>query len=280
MAEKIAIDHADLASIPDLVGCPGVGSQWAVKKMAQVARTRLVTLAQQKLFTSARDYVKGIQPLRQEQGPSGKVRFVVEVKGPLPNLVEHGAESWDLRLTILKPGTRRLKVSKAGYLYVSIPFMHMGPTASGRNAPAMGSQFTEATLREESRAHRGEMNAAQARVLGRAVFREAKKLEASLSAPGGGKVQYGGRLEEGLAPILRPRHAGDIFAGMVREEKTYEKDTQSTYMTFRTISNNPASVREDDGGRNWTHPGITARRLVPQAQEYMQALFDQGHFDV
>lgn len=277
MAEYL--DPTELASIPDLVGVSGVGKLWSLKKMAQVARSRLVVLAQQRLFTSARDYVQGIQPMRAEKTATGE-RFVIDVLGAVPWMVEHGMAAWDLRLTILKPGTRRLKVSKEGYLYVSIPFRHMGPNASGRNGQAAGSQYTEATLRTDSRAFRGDLDAQAARTMGRAVMRDAKKLTPTLSAVGGGKVQYGGRLAAGAggADLLRARHVTDIFAGMVREEKTYEKATQSQFTTFRTISNNPESFREDEGGKNWTHPGITARHLIPEAKAYMEGLLAQGAF--
>jgi len=275
------LDPTDLASIPELAGVAGVSKEFNLKKAAQVARSRLVVLAQQRLFTSARDYVKGIQPMRLEKGPGGVDRYVIDVLGSLPWMVEHGMAAWDLRLTILKPGTRRLKVSKAGYLYVSIPFRHMGPSASGRSAQAAGSQFTEASLRSDSKAFRGDLTAAAARTMGRAVMREARKLAPTLSSVGGGKVQYGGRLAPGTggAELLRARHVTDIFSGMVREEKTYEKATQSQFTTFRTISNNPESFREDEGGRNWTHPGITARHLVPEAKAYMEQLLSQGAFN-
>jgi len=275
------LDPTELASIPELAGVAGVSKSFNLKKAAQVARSRLVVLAQQRLFTSARDYVKAIQPMRLEKGPTGAERYVIEVLGSLPWMVEHGMSSWDLRLTILKPGTRRLKVSKAGYLYVSIPFRHMGAGAGGRNGAPAGSQFTEASLRADSKAFRGDLTATAARTMGRAVMRAAGKLAPTLSAVGGGQVQYGGRLAPGTAGAerLRARHVTDIFAGMVREEKTYEKDTQNQFMTFRTISNNPESFREDEGGRNWTHPGITARHLVPEAKAYMEQLLSQGAFN-
>ena len=305
MAEYL--DPTDLASIPELAGVAGVSKEFNLKKAAQVARSRLVVLAQQRLFTSARDYVKAIQPMRRETGAGGVERYVIKVLGALPWMVEHGMSAWDLRQTILKPGTRRLMVSKEGYLYVSIPFRHMGPGASGRNAQPMGSQFTESSLREDSRAFRGDLDKTSARTMGRAVFRDAKALAPTLSKPGGAGtpsgrmepifdaagvmigtravmrtgVQYGGRLAPGSggAELLRARHVTDIFSGMVREEKTYEKATQSQFTTFRTISNNPESFREDEGGRNWTHPGITARHLVPEAKAYMEQLLSQGAFN-
>lgn len=258
-----------------------IGSSWSIRKMAQVARGRLVVLAQQRLFTSSADYVRGIQPMRLERTAGGGERIVIDVLGALPWMVEHGMPAWDLRATILKPGTRRLKVSRAGYFYASIPFEHADPGASGRNAAPAGSQYTEANLRQDSRAFRGDLDQQAARTMGRAVMREARELAATRSAVGGGRVQYGGRLAPGTggAQVLRDRHVTDLFAGMIRQEKTYERATQNTFTTFRTISNNPDSMREDQGGKNWTHPGITARRLIPEAKDYMERMIAQGAFN-
>ena len=116
--------------------------------------------------------------------------------------------------------------------------------------------------------------------LGRAVWRQAKQLSPTHSAPGQ-KTVYGGRLGEGAggATVLRARHLGDVFAGMIREEKTYETATQSQFMTFRAISTNPASFRSDEGGKNWTHPGIEARHLVPEARTYITGLIEKGLFN-
>ena len=87
---------------------------------------------------------------------------------------------------------------------------------------------------------------ADAKKLGKDIYQAAKALAPMRTAPGGEKA-YGGspdqprRLEAGLAPLLRPHHKADIYAGMVREVKTYGKGTQAKYFTFRTIS---TTVRE------------------------------------
>lgn len=269
----------ELGLIPELEGFGDADSLLKLARMAQVARTNLVTRAQKDLATSSRDYVKGIQPMRFED--DGRVRrVVVDVEGALPFMVEHGKDAWDLRETILKPGTRRLRVSKKGFFYVAVPFFHGGADTAGKGGgtPA-GSQYTEDSLRAASNAARGDLDAQAARKLGRAVMRAAGKLAPTLSAPGKG-VKYGERLPAGTAgaTVLRPRHATDLFAGMIREQKTYEAGTQNQFVTFRIISNDPDTFREDDGGRNWTHPGIAARHLVPATLDYMDGLIQAGVF--
>ena len=88
------------------------------------------------------------------------------------------------------------------------------------------------------------------------------------------------------APVdKRPRHAAPIYAGIVRQQKTYRRATQSQFMTFRTISNNPATMRYDTQTQikgynvmgntasvNWMHPGIEARGLFEKADIYVQRI--------
>jgi hypothetical protein len=95
------------------------------------------------------------------------------------------------------------------------------------------------------------------------VYELAQQLEPTIGAPGG-KVAYGGRLGAGASkqayealnvPKLRPYHAVDIYAGMIRSEKEYSKDVkQAFYMTFRTISKGP------DGTPRGQSPWVTKSR--------------------
>ncbi len=276
----IQVDIDDLGLIVELAGFGPAGLSDGVAKVAHIARTHLVMLAQRELSTSARDYVKGIQPVElATDGP--KFVAIVGLHGALPNMVEHGRGAWDLRNTVFT--AKNTYFSKAGHAYAFIPFRHMGPNASGKNAPAVGSAHTQAGKPPASRAYRGQMDQAQARVMGRAVWKAAKKLAPTTSSPGGG-VSYGEQLkpETGGATLLRPRHATDVYAGMYRQEKHYETKTQDSFASFRTISTNPDTFREDDAGgkmeRNWTHPGIEARHLIPQTMEYMNKLASAGVF--
>jgi hypothetical protein len=96
--------------------------------------------------------------------------------------------------------------------------------------------------------------------LGKEVYGAAKGLEATRSRPGLG-AKYGGRLEAGMAPKLRDHHKTDIYAGMIREEKTYEAATQSQYVTFRTIS-----TRVTTG---WIRGPIAARNYAEKVADFV-----------
>lgn len=288
---ELEIATSEVAALLDLAGYSPVVVTERLRFLGDLARGDLLTRAQRRLRSTAADYVRLIQPL-QATGPIHRPVLWLDVGTAAEKgisrfifLLEHGAGPWDLRDTILKDGTRRLHRSAAGYLFVYVPFRHMGPNATGFNAPPVGSQFTQATLGPQSRAYHGQLDAAKARALGRKVWNAAMGtkskpgLAPTLTAPGGGMTRWGGRLPEGMAPILRPRHATDIFAGAVREQKTYQVATQGQMMTWRTISENPMSFRADAGGMNWTHPGLTARRLVPETEGYLQTLLAEGIFE-
>jgi len=219
--------------------------------LAVAARQRIIGMAQKQLRTSARDYVAGVQDIEMK----GKVARIV-LAGTVPNMVENGWPETDLRLTLLGPGAKNVKVAKDGSRYNTVPFRHGTPGSSGRN---VGTQMPKS------------------------IYAVAKKLTPTLSRPGvitGGRgtiVAYGQRLNPGmkmgaaarriLTTKAKPWHTSPLHLGMIREEKTYAKATQSQYTTFRRISTNSRNGKE-----HWLHPGITARRFFPKAQTELDAI--------
>jgi hypothetical protein len=69
-----------------------------------------------------------------------------------------------------------------------------------------------------------------------------------------------------LTEKAQPWHSSSLYEGMIREEKTYSKATQSQYMTFRMITENPLSQTDP---RKWQHPGIKAKRLAVKTMQHM-----------
>ena len=132
----------------------------------------------------------------------------------------------------------KAKTGKDGSWYMAIPFRHMGPKATGRYGQPLGSQF---------RAMLGERGAM---ALGRKIDKLSKKLKESE------------RLPSGLAPKLKSHHVTDIYAGMKRQVQQYRSASQSQRTTFRTIS-------EKSDPKAWQHPGIEARELFKEAEDYI-----------
>lgn len=234
--------------------------QTVVLDIAEAARNHWIGLAGKEFQTTRRDYLNGIQPVEAKAGGGAVIALV----GVLPNLLENGMPLLDLRDTLLGPdvpvvpvGERGKHPAKGGGYYRAIPFRHAAPGGIGSVAPTMGS------------AYKGHGAVSDAAALGKAVYGKAKKLAPTISQPGKG-VKYGGRLPGGVggAPLLKPHHKSDIYKGMIRERKTYEKATQSQYMTFRTIS-----TRVKTG---WIRPATPGRFLAKQVETFVQKIAPQA----
>jgi hypothetical protein len=162
-------------------------------------------------------------------------------------------------------GGKRVKVSKAGKRYLTVPWRHGTPGTTGRNV---------------------------GRVMPVSIYQAAKQLGATVSRPGAGvggtagaTVKYGERLGPGSAGVgaaarkillgkEKTWHATSIYTGMIREAKQFEKTSQTTgYMTFRTLSENVKRGATDPATgqalQHWFHPGIRARQFAPETVRYV-----------
>lgn len=235
--------------------------------IADAARAEWIRLAGEAFFTTRRDYIAGIQPVMIEGH-----RATIALLGVLPNLLESGQDEVDMHDTLLGPnvpvvpvGQRGKHESKDGGYYRAIPFRHATPGAGG----AVGNPMD----RPGGRPYGAPAAIADAKKLGRQIYKAAKKLAGTKSDPYG-KTSYGGRLPAGMAPKLRPYHATDIYAGMVRAEKTYAKATQSQYVTFRTIAVGPAG--EPKGSSPWIRPATPGKFLAKQVNSFVATLAPQA----
>lgn len=258
--------------------------------LADAARAKWVALAGERLRSTARGYQGCILPVQYPIAGRGWVALIVleneSPEGRFANMIEQGAQGWDLRETLLKGGGH-VRHSKAGYAYASIPFGLHSPGASGRNAAIIGEPYGDAGLMSPGDAL--SFGRQLVKQLGRQVAAAERNSRAgyTTSTPGGG-TRWGSRLPEAQAgPLLRARHAAPVYAGMYRFGKGYESAFQSTHGTFRTISMNPGSYRFDEGnpnasakrfqqaGANWWHPGFEARNLVSEVESYVRDVAPQ-----
>lgn len=229
------------------------------RDLADAARAKWIKLAQGDQGYGkhmVQDYIRGIQKPMVASGTA-----VIALVGEVANVLEHGDEGQDMRQThlgkdvpVVPRGERGKHEAKEGGYYRAIPFRHNVPGASsGQVGQEMGVAYGEL------------LGAKEAKRLGREVYGEAKQLST-------GKTEgYSGRLQAGLAPKLRDHHKTDIFAGMIRERKTYEEAAQSQYMTFRTISTH---VTGEDGERElategWSRAPIRGRQYAEQVADFV-----------
>ena len=239
-----------------------------------IAQGTWIQLASERLHTSRRSYINGIQ----EPVVAGEVASVALV-GAMPNLIERGQPAYDMHDTLLGPnvpvvpkglGLRGKHPKKGGGYYRSIPFRHATPGTQGSVGQAMGGAYAKYF----ADAHKGlyddqgasSMGKLHADGLGERVYEAASKLKVSAKPEAGGKVVWGGRLQAGLAPKLKAHHRSDIYAGMVKVAHVYEDATQDQYKTFRSIST---------GSPGWMAPAREGVHLVNEVRDYVSGIAER-----
>lgn len=267
-----------IENIGDLIPAKVVGQltqlniDGVVANIAAAARNHWIKLAEKDTSHLRFEYITGIQPIEMQPGQA-----TVALVGELAHLLEDGdPKILDMRTTLLGPnvpeapfGRKGKRLAKAGHYYRAIPFRHM---TLGRKDFPRGKTHGQ----EMGSAYAGHSAVADSKKLGREVYNRARRLEATRSAPGE-RVAYGGRLkaeikvrgvkEKGRAtiPLLKEHHKTHIYAGMIRQRKVYERATQTTFFTFRTIS-------QAVNGESWMRGPITARKYAVEVQGFVQRL--------
>lgn len=232
----------------------------ALPEIASAVEGEIKALAQRSLSSSGADYAQNVHlihiPLTAGKLQSEATFATVVLTGWLANAVETGWAGGDMKPGLL--AGRNVKTTKDGKRYNIVPFRHGTPGTSDRSFPSMGSVQQQHG-----------MSRSDAESLGRRVHKAAQALAPTTSHPGAG-TSWGGRLAAGMTAPLSNRTSGyqhktDIFAGMVRNEKTYAKATQSPYGTFRVVSDNsdPSS---------WIHPGIIRHDFFGKAAKRVPAI--------
>lgn len=253
----LGVEIVSAMTATQLVEMGKAAQNQAMRLAIKAARAEWVRLAQTTLRSTMQTYINGIQQPEVEPG-----RASVALVGVLPNALEHGQKSYDMHATLLGPGVpvvprgsglpgKYARKNGKGY-YRFIPFRHGGPTSVGQAGAAMGA------------AYGGHAAVADAMALGRAIQKEAKRLKPSVMDPlRPGKTMWGGSLPAGMAPKLREHHATDIYAGMVKVQKTYKKAAQNQYMTFRTIST---------GSKGWVRKATVGLNLNAKVRTFVEGI--------
>ena len=196
------------------------------------------------LNSSRSEYVRSIY-----WSENSAKRNIITLMGKLPNMIELGAQPFDIKEGFKR--SSKVKHKKDGGWYLTIPFRWATPGSLGEDSAFSG-------------------------VMPQDIYQLAKKLKPKRSAPGGSSS--GESLSAGMLPPSRQKlgvrkaasnaltgqnfpeyqHKSPLMAGMQRNEKTYSAATQGSYQTMRRVS-------DKSDPNSWIHTGIQARDFASQA---------------
>lgn len=225
------------AQLKGLEGFQGEISQEIIADLRNMADTLSksvyatgVSYVQKRLHSTANEY---LQNFTREQVDDST--YVIRLL-PAALHLEEGYKSFDMKPGLLK-GAK--KVSKKGIRYTIIPFRRKTLSA----ATNLGEQLLATELKQGMKAGT------------RRDTKKAANLNKTQYTPSGKPMQgIVGRINDDVHKNLK---------GTVKIQKTYNKTTQSTYITFRTVSSNspPAS---------WIHPGFKGAHIFPDLEDWAE----------
>lgn len=189
-----------------------------------------------------------------EISPTKKYIFL---SGVFLNMIEAGFSAFDMKPGFLN--SRKVKHTKKGSPYITIPFRWATPGALGESEIF-------------------------ANVMPREIYAQVRRNQSTITSPVNGTISRGKSnyiLPSNLKITdLRPSfsdiknrttfpeytHKGSIYEGIVRNEKTYEKATQGSYVSFRRVS-------EQSDMMSWIHKAQEGKNFAKKAIDSTNVAF-------
>lgn len=190
--------------------------------------------AKQALKGTRQDYVNSIKRIDK-----GRFEKAVVLVGQFNNMLEMGCSPFDMKAGFMKSTKKKIKAD--GGWYLTIPFRFATPNALGESSVFSGKLPQE-------------------------IYAIAKKLSPTTESKQGGTLSLQDipkslqsiGVRKAVGGFGQYEHKNNIYEGLQRNEKTYEKSTQSTYTTFRRVSDKSNALA-------WIHSGIKAYDLANRA---------------
>ena len=236
VAEEFALGKEEVSQMIDYV----------VKQITAVFANNWQIMAQKNLKSSRVEYIRSLYV-----GDTGKYTGFVMLRGMLPNMVESGASAFDEKTGFLRSSKAKPKKDGSG-MYFTVPFRWATPGSIGDSAIFSGILPTQ-------------------------IYNIARKKSPSISGLGGTmKSGSGIKAKELPSEFQIPKtrqqiitksavfnaykHKSSVYAGISRDQKTYENATQGSYVSFRRVS-------DKSDPDSWIHRGIVARELAEKAMQ-------------
>lgn len=187
--------------------------------------------ANQKLGSSKNEYIQSLIVVDE-----GYAKGAVLLRGWLPNAVESGLESFDMKEGILNGPNA--KIGENGNKYNTIPFKFGTP---GSNANSFSGGIMPQEIYQIAKGKKPDQPIKREELPSK--YQEPKTV--SIKQPQAKNFeQY--------------THKAAIYEGVVKKKDSVTG--QNTYMSFRRVS-------ENSDPSSWQHPGIEARNLAEQTLE-------------
>lgn len=226
----------------------------AIRDVANGAFAMINAHAQTELNSTRQDYLKG---LNFEQ--IGDNSYLIVLEGDYPNALEDGFPEFPMREKMLKSekivsvGTRAgekwVQKAEDGHKYAHVPF-EQHPFAKMSNPSVKGSSYSDLNKAIQAISLKNRQGVTQ-------------KLTSIFKDDFGKPIQ-------GKAARVESVEGFKNLSGLTKYQKTTinssgKETTQSTYMTFRTISEN---------GADWMHPGHGKLGFFEIAEKWADAEID------
>jgi len=233
--------------------------QWAVQRIAQAAHTRWLNYATgrplpggQTIGGRSGAYAQSI--LLRQLDP---LNWQVYSDAPYAAAIEFGSAPLDMKKALLTSAKVRRVQAKGkhhGQRYLIIPFRHGSPGAATFGGNVMNDD-QHALARDLLPSHiTGATRRPSGNFPGETVHQNTYK--------------WGGRLPAGLAPKLRPAHATDPLAGMVKFQSNRGGNRDTGYLTFRVMGEwSPGWLRPAQPGK------FPARTALEDFKDLAQTAF-------
>lgn len=218
----------DSLGINDQISPPIVNAvQSSIQTSLSIIRDRWQRTVQDKLNSTRPLYLMGLG-FDSIEYPFGKDSFAgaVILRGQFPNMLEMGFGAFDEKIGFSK--SKKITKKDSGGWYLTIPIRHSTPGSFMYGNP-----------------------------MPKDVYGVAKKLDnrGSLSYPGLGDVSWKG---------YQRKHK--TYDGLTRIVKSYQKATQSQYITFRRVS-------DKSDPNSWWHPGFSGVKIAEGLMPFAEKTF-------
>lgn len=187
-------------------------------------------------------------------GSEGRLTKYVALIGTLPNMIENGADAWDMKKNFERSSKRT--ITKSGGWYLTIPFRFATPGALGENSAFSGGVLPEevySAIRKTTQSAKTQYKGPSARGTGLSK----DNIPAQFALP---------KQREAFSSLANKKtfdkytHKHSIYEGVQRQEKTYERATQGQYVSFRRVGSNSDPL-------SWIHKGFAAANFAKKALE-------------